>query len=195
MIKIAIEGLDGSGKSSIAKYISKIYNFEYKNNYLENMLNFDDSDFYRMKNKLDDNNNIARTMIFMSSLIYSFKNCNSNTVFDRYILSEYYYDGSKETDSLFDYFMSFNLIPDLTILLYASDDVRFKRIIKRDSNDPDLNKINNGNMLYKKMFNFIKKYNINSLIIDTDNLSIEQIITIIDENIENLLSKKRNIIK
>lgn len=195
MIKIAIEGLDGSGKSSISKYISKKYNFEYKNNYLENMLNFDDSDFYRMKNKLDDNNNIARTMIFMSSLIYSFKNCNRNTVFDRYILSEYYYDGSKETDSLFDYFMSLNMIPDLTIVLYASDDVRFKRIIKRDSNDPDLNKINNGNMLYKKMFNFIKKYNINSLIIDTDNLSIEQIITIIDENIENLLSKKRNIIK
>lgn len=195
MIKIAIEGLDGSGKSSIAKYISRKYNFDYKNDYLENMLNFDDSDFFRMKEKLDNNNNISRTMIFMSSLIYSFKNCNRNTIFDRYILSEYYYDGSKETDSLFDYFMSLNMIPDLTIVLYASDDVRFKRIITRDANDPDLKKINNGNILYKKMFNFIKKYNMNSLIIDTDNLSIEQIISIIDEKIENILSKERKIIK
>lgn len=195
MIKIAIEGLDGSGKSSIAKYISRKYNFDYKNDYLENMLNFDDSDFFRMKEKLDNNNNISRTMIFMSSLIYSFKNCNRNTIFDRYILSEYYYDGSKETDSLFDYFMSLNMIPDLTIVLYASDDVRFKRIITRDANDPDLKKINNGNILYKKMFNFIKKYNMNSLIIDTDNLSIEQIISIIDEKIENILSEERKIIK
>ena len=66
--------------------------------------------------------------------------------------------------------------PNLTILLYASPEIRMKRISKRNPNDPDLYKENMKVYGYDKLINFLEKYKYNYVIIDTEELSIQEVV-------------------
>lgn len=176
---VAVEGLDGSGKTSIAKYISECYNYDYKKDYLENMLNLSEKEFFLIKDKINDYLEV-RTLLFMSSLVYTFQTIKKDTVLDRFILSEYYYDGCIESKEWFEVFVNKTFLPDLTFILYAGDEIRKKRIYKRNKNDNDLNKVNNGEDLYNKMLSFANKYNLNYVLINTNNLNLEQTKRMID---------------
>ncbi len=76
--------------------------------------------------------------------------------------------------------------PDLTIILYASPEVRMKRISSRNPNDSDLKNENMMKNGYDKLLKFVKKYNYNYTLVNTDNLSIQEVIAeclkIIKEN-------------
>lgn len=190
---IAVEGLDGTGKTTISKYISKKYNYQYKNDYLEKMLNLTEEQFFAMKEKINDYLEV-RTLIFMSSLVYNIQTAPTNTVFDRYILSEYYYDGSQESEEWFKTFVKKEFLPDLTFILYADDDIRRKRIYKRNKNDKDLKKISKGRELYKKMLFFANENNMNYVLINTNNLELNQIENIVDEYMSKFIKEGKKCI-
>ena len=64
--------------------------------------------------------------------------------------------------------------PELTVILYASADVRRSRITARNPNDPDLkNNVLNENE-YEKMFKFCERYNMPFVVIDSSVLDAEQ---------------------
>lgn len=187
---VAVEGLDGSGKTSIAKYISECYNYDYKKNYLENMLNLSEKEFFLIKDKINDYLEV-RTLLFMSSLVYTFQTIKKDAVLDRFILSEYYYDGCIESKEWFEVFVNKTFLPDLTFILYAGDEIRKKRIYKRNKNDNDLNKVNNGEDLYNKMLSFANKYNLNYVLINTNNLNLEQTKRMIDSYMVDFINSYR----
>jgi thymidylate kinase len=174
---IAFEGLDGSGKTTIAKMISSEFKMEYRSSYLEEMLNLDDINFFRMKKRINgcDNSIEIRSLLFLSSILYGYSNLKEDVCFDRNILSEYLFDGNESTEVFFDAVISKGYCPDLTIILYASDEERRKRIIKRNPNDSDLGKCSLGDEKYSKMIEFAERKKLNYVVISQDNLSLEEV--------------------
>ncbi|MBP5684498.1 MAG: AAA family ATPase [Bacilli bacterium] len=188
-MRIAIEGLDGVGKTAIAKYLASVLNYEYKRDHLDNMLGIDEEHFFKIKDKIKDYDDV-RTLLFMSSLAYVTKE-DKNVIYDRFILSEYYYDGTKDTFSWFDNYCKTEVLPDLTIILYASDQVRRERLQKRNMNDPDLKKMFSSEEMYKKMIYFANYANLNYVVIDTDNLSIEDVKNIVLNYVYEFINNKK----
>ena len=83
---------------------------------------------------------------------------------------------------IFDFLVANCPKPDLTVILYADGEVRRNRIIDRNPNDPDLNKDIFTNEKYCKAIEFVKRYEMNYMLIDNTNMSCAQTIeTIIKE--------------
>lgn len=175
---VAIEGLDGCGKTTIAKMVSERLNFEYKSDYLEKMLNIDDAEFYSIKKRINEckNNNEIRALLFISALLYGFySKSNQDICFDRSILSEYLFDGFEETEEYFDLIVKKGYVPDLTVVLYGNIEILEKRVKYRNNEEKDYEAILNSDTKYKKMLGFAERNKINFQIIDIANKSIDEV--------------------
>ena len=193
-MKIAIEGLDGVGKTLVAKYVAEKYNLNYQRDFLENMLNLSEEQFFDMKRKLSEYDEV-RSLLFLSSLVYAYQHSGDNVVFDRFILSEYYYDGCAENKEWFEVFNKKLYIPDLTIILYANDKIRVDRIKKRNSNDADLGKIYDSTEIYGKMIKYADSCNMNYVILDTSELTVEEVKCEVDKSILKYVEKEKDNVK
>ena len=65
--------------------------------------------------------------------------------------------------------------PDISFLLYASQEELTKRIIKRNPNDSDLTDPDVINQSYKKIMKFAKIYKLPVIVIDTNEKTEEQV--------------------
>lgn len=175
---ISIEGMDGVGKTTVSKSIEKEFNFKYVKEPLKELFEIDDKHIEKISKKIF-NNQDSKLIAWYLALgdIYALEQYkNDNIVLDRHILLNYYWNGNDESEEIFNTQIKMFGKPDLTIILYASPEVRMRRILNRNPNDPDLQ---NKNMMkdgYDKLLEFVKKYEYNYVMIDTDNLSIDEVI-------------------
>lgn len=170
---VAIEGMDGVGKTTIAKVIEKDLDFTYVKEPLKDLFEVDNEYILNISKKIFNTAN-DRLIAWYLALgdIYALTNFrNKNVVLDRHILLNYFWNGNNDTEQIFKTQIEMFGKPDLTILLSASIETRRKRILERNANDPDLNKSNMWVYGYDKMIYFLEKYNYNYVIVDTDNLS------------------------
>ncbi len=186
---IAVEGMDGVGKTTVAKYIEKEYDFKYIKEPLEELFEIDNEHIEKISKKIF-NNQDSKLIAWYLALgdIYALEQYkNKNIVMDRHVLLNYYWNGNKTSEEIFNTQVKLFGKPDLTIILYASPEVRMRRISNRNPNDPDLQNENMRKNGYDKLLQFVKNYDYNYVVIDTDNLSIEEVIIkckeIIDRNI------------
>ena len=112
---------------------------------------------------------------------------NEDIVVDRHILSNFQQNGTRENIEIFQTLVKLIGVPDISIILYASPEIRLKRIYDRDNNDKDLSDMNIRIDEYKKMIKFAEKFNMPYFIIDTDEKSISEIVSEIEKkvNIKN----------
>ena len=193
---IAVEGLDGSGKSTIAKNLSKKLDFIYVEKPLKYLFANNNSDGYEelmsLAKKIYEvkSDSIRASFIGMGLLAAYDKFKDQNIVLDRHFLSNYFWNGSEESKYIFDGLIKTIGKPDLTIILYASPEERYQRIKKRDQNDPDLN---DKDMLidgYPKMIDFANENNFNYLYVDTSNKDEKEVLEEILNYINNLNNKR-----
>lgn len=174
---IAIEGMDGVGKTTVAKNIEKELNFKYVKEPLKELFEIDDKHIEKISQKIfasQDDKLIAWYLALGD--IYALENYkNDNIVLDRHVLLNYYWNGNGKSEGIFSTQVKMFGKPDLTIILYASPEVRMKRIANRNPNDLDLHNENIMKNGYDKLLDFVKKYEYNYEIVDTDNLSIEEV--------------------
>lgn len=193
MKTIAFEGLDGVGKTTVATKFAEKNNMEFRAKHLEEMLEYTDDKFLEIRDKINENtgddSTEVRTLLFLSSLLYGRRNLGTDVVYDRNILSEYYFDGNPKTEKWFKMFIQQGYAPDLTFILYAPDDIRKKRIQERNIDDDDLKKKFNGYEGYKKMFVFAEKYNLPYYFINTKNKTIEEIVEECDKNMNEFFKE------
>ncbi len=187
-MKIAIEGMDGVGKTTIAKAIEKDLHYIYIKDPLKELFEIDDSHLIKISDKIFNSNNdklISWYLALGDSYVLS-KYKDKNIVMDRHILLNYFWNGNEQTEDIFKTQIDMFGKPDLTIILYASPEVRMKRISERNPNDPDLQKPNMKQYGYDKMEAFMKKYDYNYVIVDTENKTIDDVIysckKVINEN-------------
>ena len=172
----AIEGMDGVGKTTIAISLEKYLSFKYVKDPLKELFEIDDEHLIKISDKIfnsKDDKLISWYLGLGDSYALS-KYKNKDIIMDRHILLNYFWNGNTNTEKIFETLIDMFGRPDLIILLRANSSTRMKRIKDRNPNDPDLQKPNMFEYGYDKMIEFLKKYEYNYVVIDTDELSKEE---------------------
>lgn len=173
---VAVEGMDGVGKTTLAKSIEKDLSFEYIKDPLKELFEVNDEHLIKISNKIfnsKDDRLISWYLGLGDSYALS-KYQDKDIVMDRHILLNYFWNGNENTEKIFETLIDMFGRPDLTILLQATPATRIRRIEERNPNDPDLQKQTMREYGYDKMIEFLDKYKYNYVVIDTDELSKEE---------------------
>lgn len=191
-MKIAIEGMDGSGKTTIAKALAKRFNYRYIDRpfaFLFEEMGFNVEQIKAIEWKLWETEDEALiSLLYSMGLLYGTR-CidDENIIYDRHYVSNYYWRGNEETTPLQQEIINLGGVPDLTILLHASIDVRISRIKSRDFKDPDLSNVAMYDYGYNKMISFLETNNFPFVVLETDSKTPDEVIT---EAISVILNKK-----
>jgi thymidylate kinase len=179
---IAIEGIDGVGKSTAAENLAKALNFKLVEKPLHYLFDEDGSDknYLRIRDQVNKNPNKCFTGWFYGlGNIYLYERFkDENIITDRHILSNYCWSGSEESEYIFDAIYRTIGSPDYTFLIYASPEAVEKRLRNRDIDDPDLRKVEEIPSAYKRMKYILNKYKMPGLVIDTSDIPEKDVVDI-----------------
>lgn len=183
---ITIDGLDGAGKSTLAKSLSEKLGYEYIDKPIYELFNVkgDDnylySEIYHIQdliyNKTDSNT--LKSYFTGLSLLY-IKECMSdkNLIIDRGLLSAFAFNGDMNSKPVFETLINLGVFFDAAIIVTVSNEERIRRIKKRNENDPDLELDKIRNLRYDSMNQFILEHpELPCHIINTDNLTQEEVL-------------------
>ena len=178
---IAIEGMDGVGKTTAARNLAEKLDFRIVEKPLHFMFDeeADFTNYVRIRDYINEQveNNILRAWFYgLGNIFLYHRFINENIITDRHFVSNYYYCGSEETEDIFRCMVDLVGKPDYTYLLYASVEEGTKRIKNRDPNDPDIKKIPLYPEARNKMESFLRRYDMNYVAIDTTNLNPEKVV-------------------
>ena len=175
---ITIDGLDGVGKSTLAKKLAKELGYEYVDKPIYELFNVksDDNYLYNEIKHIQElvyektNSNVLKSYFTGLSLLY-IKECvkDKNLVIDRGLLSAYTFNGDDSSNIIYETLIALGVFFDLSIFLTASNDIRLERLRKRKDKNLDIlnNKIINLN--HNSTISFINDHSeLPCYIIDTD---------------------------
>ncbi|MDE6407881.1 MAG: AAA family ATPase, partial [Anaeroplasmataceae bacterium] len=171
MKHIAIEGMDGVGKSTICKLLAKKTNYKFVEKALHYLYEEEDKiNVYQnvaTKVNASPNRNFTAWYYGLNNLYTyeKFKDCNIIT--DRHIVSNYCWSGTDYNLDIYDLIIKKIGLPTVTIILYAHPEEIKKRLMKRNKYDSDLTKLHQSEDKYQKMISFCEKYNMPYFIIDS----------------------------
>lgn len=201
---ITIDGLDGAGKSTLAKNLSRKLGYEYIDKPIYELFNVKGDDNYLYNeiyhiqdliyNKTDSN--ILKSYFTGLSLLY-IKECMSdkNLIIDRGLLSAYAFNGDLNSKPVFETLIELGVFFDAAIIVTVSNEERIKRIRTRNENDPDLSLDKIRNLKYDSMNQFISEHpSLPCFIINTDNLNQEEVLEEAFNYIQSL-SKNKKLVK
>lgn len=188
MQHIAIEGMDGVGKTTAAKMLAERLGYKFVDKNLREL--FDEKDFYDNYVRIRDKVNASPDRLF-TAWFYALGNIYLHTVHakekivtDRYFLSNYAWSGTDSNTEVYDLLVKKLGFPDLTVILYADEHAILSRLRHRDELDSDIKKVTLAKEKYEKMIYFCEKYKMPYMVIDTSNLSPEDVVEVIMKRIE-----------
>jgi len=200
-MKIAIEGMDGVGKSTIARMIADKYGFEYLEKPLAELFVTEDADGITNLMNIAPNiyaaeDDIIKAWFFGLGNLQSILNHkNDDVIIDRHFASNYFWNGSEKTKPIFELLLNYVSIPDITILLYASPETRIRRISLRNKNDSDLTDPEKHVLGYDKMIAFLEEFKIPYVVVDTENKDINGVFEEVSKIVSGLIEKEKQYIK
>ena len=170
---IAIEGMDGVGKTSQACAVADALNCEFIAKSFHEMNDPSGKyDNYVTFNSFTDQ--ITEGTYGLKTNYYLRKIRKEDIVTDRFYISNYW---SRAKDFSPEYFEAISRVwgkPDLFILLYANPTVLYERIAERDPSDKDLWKTEVAEKAYGLMLEFIQQLSLNVLMIDSSSLEFDE---------------------
>lgn len=199
---ITIDGLDGAGKSTLAKRLAKELNYEYVDKPIYELFNVkgDDNYLYDEIYHIQDlvynktESNTLKSYFTGLSLLY-IKECmsNKNIIIDRGLLSAYAFNGDINSKPVFDTLINLGVFFDASIVVTVSNEERIKRIKARNENDPDLSLDKIRDLRYDSMKQFILEHpELPCYVINTDGKNQEQVFNEAMNYIQNLNETKTN---
>ena len=160
MQHIAIEGMDGVGKTTASKLLAKRLGYKFIDKNLREL--FDDGDSYDNYIRIRDKVNASPDRLF-TAWFYALGNIylhtaheKENIVTDRYFLSNYAWSGTENNDEVYDLLVKKLGFPDLTVILYADEHAILSRLRHRDELDSDIKKVTLAKEKYEKMIYFCR---------------------------------------
>ncbi|MGA2385257.1 MAG: AAA family ATPase [Candidatus Bathyarchaeia archaeon] len=189
---IAIEGMDGVGKTTAAKKLAEKLNFKFVEKPLHYVFDPDGgfTNYIRIRDYINQqvDDDALRAWFYGLGNVYLYhKFAGENIITDRHLLSNYFWCGGEKTEPIYQCLIGLIGKPDYTFLLWASEDAGMKRLRKRDPGDPDLRKV----ALYKeskeKMEGFLIRYSMKYKSIDTTSLSAKGVLEVMMETLRPIL--------
>ena len=199
---IAIEGIDGVGKTTLARNLAKRIHFQCIEKHLHSLLDGEDPDCipnYQKVTKYINNSEdpLLRAWFYALGNIYMREHYkNADIVTDRYFASNYSWNSNEDNVFIFEYLIRCLGKPQITFLLYANENARFNRIRQRNSADPDLRNVNGSfsMQMYQKLKGFLDQYNFHYYSLDTSELTgeetLEKVIEILRKEFPGKLEEK-----
>jgi len=187
---IAVEGMDGVGKTTISKMLAEQCGLLYVEKPMQHLLKNTDKEYDELCYKIWDyeNENIKLCFFALGNLLS--RHFAKDVVVDRHILSSYFWDSNENNQAVFYQFAKGDVIPDLTFMLYSSLNTRNQRMKKRNENDQDLEDEVTQSYGYDKMLNFANEINLPYVIIDTENKTIDEVFNLCLDVIDDLKNNK-----
>lgn len=186
---VAFEGFDGVGKSSVAKAFAKEMGWNFVEKPLATLTDPEGGTknyraFVDYINKTADLE--CRALIYgAGTYLTSQMAAKKNITTDRHICTMYSINYTGQNEAFFDYLIERCGKPTLTVILHADPEVRRKRILKRNPNDPDIKKV----FLpfdHMKLLKFVELYDMPHLVIDNTDLSIEETVQIVKAELRQM---------
>ncbi len=181
-MKIVIDGMDGTGKSTVAKIVADRLGAKYVDGLLVNYFQdrgFSEDEISVIRKAVDafsdDQNSIVRTWIFGFANIFNLLHYDCDLVIDRHSITTFYYNGDEVSSCVYKFMQKISGKPDFVFLLRASKETRVARICARNCNDPDLSIKMKMAYGYDKMEEAAQFLELNCRIIDTDGKTAEQV--------------------
>lgn len=195
---IAIEGMDGVGKTTIAKMLAEDYSFKYiekplsyifDTKILSGNINLREIS----KNIYNFNDEILKAWFFGLGNLYTIlKYEGEDLIIDRHFVSNYFWNGNERSNRVFQVMIDLIGKPDLTVILYASPKTRMKRIYARNKNDYDLTDQEKQVDGYDKMIAFVNDFQIPYVIVNTENKSMDEVYQEVTNIIQDLKKRKHD---
>lgn len=144
-MKLVIEGMDGVGKSTIAKRVAEAYHMKYVDGLLKTY--FEDKGFSQaeiativkgIESFYDHKDSVIRTWIMGFANIFNLLNYQEDVVIDRHCLTTFFYNGDAHSLPLYKVMQQVAGKPDLIIILTATPETRIQRLKHRNMDDRDL---------------------------------------------------------
>ena len=201
---ITIDGLDGSGKTTLSKRLAEELNYEYIDKPLYKLFGYDgnNEELYNLlcqlqKKVYDENDSNPFKSYFTGTSLFYIKTIleDENLIIDRGLLSAYAFNGDEKSDPIFDLLIKYGLFFDLSILLTLSAEKRMERLKKRNINDPDLLNHKVLELNYNSIHEFIRTHpDLPIVTIDTNDKNEDEVfdesLKYIDEFKNNKILKK-----
>ena len=188
MIHISIEGMDGVGKTTTCRLLAEKMGYKFIEKNLRFL--FDENDgfdnYFRIRDKVNaDPDRLFTSWFYGLGNIYLYSMFkDENVVTDRHFLSNYAWSGTEDNTEVYELLIKKLGFPALTVILYANENAIAKRLRTRDENDSDLCKVNKAKEKYEKMIYFCEKYEMPYMLIDTSELTPDQVVELIMKRIE-----------
>lgn len=190
---IAIEGMDGVGKSTCARSLANYLNYEYVSTPIQT--------FFKGGNNNPEFKNTMNIMYDMTdSVVKSYfiglgnlVACRhkDNIVLDRHFASNYFWNGTPESEIVFKHLIELIGKPDITFLLKGSVQTRMKRLYERDPNGWDLKDPEKHVIGHDKMEVFLIRFDIPYIAIDTDNINQQKVFETVKQHVINMSKGKK----
>lgn len=184
---IAIEGVDGVGKTSVAKRLAEKLGFVYVEKPFSKVFSSDQLEKYmeikKGLNLLQDRSLLA--WFYGLNVLFGRDFFNrENVVYDRFLVSNFSWILDNKNEFIFEAMVKAVGTPDITILLTARKGIIESRLKNRNALDKDMSKVQYIDKALKNSRYLLGKYNIPYIEIDASELTIEGIVDRIFEKIE-----------
>lgn len=185
---IAIEGMDGVGKSTCAKSLAKFLNYEYVATPIQTFFKggTNNPEFKNSMNIMYDmSDSVIKSYFIGLGNLVACRN-KDNLVLDRHFASNYFWNGTPESDIVFKHLIEIVGKPDLTVLLKGSVETRLQRLYHRDPNGWDLKDKEKHALGHDKMEDFLIKFEIPYVAVDTDLMNPTQVFETVKQHVLQL---------
>ena len=184
MKHIAIEGMDGVGKSTTCKLLAERLGYRFVEKGLQYL--YGSKEEYQRIAKIVNANpdrNFTAWYYGLNNIFTYTQFKDQNIVTDRHIVSNYCWSGTKDNIDIYNLILKKIGKPTLTVILYASPEVIEGRLKNRNINDRDLSKVKLAEAAYERMIYFCELKKLPYMVIDTGKLNPEEIVNKIIERL------------
>ncbi|MDY4544991.1 MAG: AAA family ATPase [Bacilli bacterium] len=198
-MKIVIEGMDGVGKTTVAKRIAQKISFKYVDGLMNSYFidkGYTKEELKTLKKVVEDfykiDDSIIRTWVMGMANIFNIQYYkDENLIIDRHCLTTYFWNADEKSKNIYKVMQELVGKPDLIIILEASCETRIKRLYNRNINDDDLNDKNKLIYGYDKFLEAAEFLDVNYIVINTDNKEQEEVYKEIEKFILNYLKENK----
>ena len=178
---IAIEGMDGVGKTTAASLLATRLGFRLVEKPLHHLLDEDGPPLNYLRcrdyiNQQTDNAPLRAWFYGLGNLFLYHRFRGEDIITDRHLVSNHYWCGGPETETVFHCLVDLVGKPDHTFLLFASTEEGRRRLQTRNPDDPDLRKATLYDESRQKMESFLVHFEMSYTAIDTTTLCPDEVV-------------------